>query len=178
MIRTIFVILIYVNINSNFPILCISKQYIYISRLQEGTEFSSIEVSSRVKPSRNGVCVHQNRWPALESARPSVTSVLSIPYCLVLDEIQISASFAEKSYIYKQNISIPDVPSTTNYLIGYLFPISIGYCLTYRQPTVEPIRVGRVSILGLFNRNIDSIRRDCGNLHSRPRYYNRWETSS
>lgn len=30
MIRTIFVILIYVNINSNFPILCISKQYIYI----------------------------------------------------------------------------------------------------------------------------------------------------
>lgn len=81
MIRTIFVILIYVNINSNFPILCISKQYIYISRLQEGTEFSSIEVSSRVKPSRNGVCVHQNRWPALESARPSVTWFC--PYLIV-----------------------------------------------------------------------------------------------
>lgn len=83
MIRTIFVILIYVNISSNFPILCISKQYIYIyiSRLQEGTEFSSIEVSSRVKPSRNGVCVHQNRWPALESARPSVTWFC--PYLIV-----------------------------------------------------------------------------------------------
>lgn len=176
MIRTIFVILIYVNINSNFPILCISKQYIYISRLQEGTEFSSIEVSSRVKPSRNGVCVHQNRWPALESARPSVTSVLSIPYCLVLDESRLPSP---KNRIYISKIyQLPDVPSTTNYLIGYLFPISIGYCLTYRQPTVEPIRVGRVSILGLFNRNIDSIRRDCGNLHSRPRYYNRRETSS
>lgn len=130
MIRTIFVILIYVNINSNFPILCISKQYIYISRLQEGTEFSSIEVSSRVKPSRNGVCVHQNRWPALESARPSVTSVLSIPYCLVLDESRLPSP---KNRIYISKIyQLPDVPSTTNYLIGYLFPISIGYCLTYR----------------------------------------------
>lgn len=104
MIRTIFVILIYVNINSNFSILCISKQYIYISRLQEGTEFSSIEVSSRVKPSRNGVCVHQNRWPALESARPSVTWFC--PYLIVQFSMNLGFLRRKIVYIYEQNISI------------------------------------------------------------------------
>lgn len=55
-------------INIRIFSLFLNNIYISITRgdriiLVDGT------VSSRVKPTGNGVCVHQNRWPALESCQ-------------------------------------------------------------------------------------------------------------
>lgn len=127
-------------INIRIFSLFLNNIYISITRgdriiLVDGT------VSSRVKPTRNGVCVHQNRWPALESCQ-----VVEICRCnLVLFSSPStllpgsrSCSFARKIYRYTKLSIHHELP----YRI-FISLVSIGHCLTYRQPTVGPIRAGR-----------------------------------
>lgn len=127
----------------NIRIFSLFLNNIYISRLQEEIElFSSME-RSPLELNRlvmEFACIKTDGRPSnlaksLKSAGVTwFCSPVHPPYCLVLAR----CSFARKIYRYTKLSIHHELP----YRI-FISLVSIGHCLTYRQPTVGPIRAGR-----------------------------------